>query len=426
MVPAALSLHKAISKRGMKSVYPMTRRATKSVCLSPCPCRSLTMFTLRTAVILGYGFSLFKNPADAFRLLLRNMNASERLLRLNATNKATGPEETKPKSHISIASGTTVSSPQVYTLKSATSKTPFHIANPALIETFSVLIANKRELNKIYANKDGVSSLFHGSHVTHNQAKVASSLTIELERKYNGITKFDSELPPWPKNNRQFHAARYRRNQLHILQSNIDSLSALLQGVNSAKTRLVRLEEILAPSVTSTPNEMRAGMYQVLRTRNAERIRKSGHAELVFTLWICSCCLKASEVEDDSPLGSILYGPHGWLEFLKETYGLPPMQEGVQWRLPGYLLQDGLDPEYDEDEEHAIVTSYLKVVKSMMEELPDSIFADDRWNIGLLTWALRIVHEEGLVCPPLEPQSKAQIEGEFVIFISKKLGPVGV
>jgi len=146
----------------------------------------------------------------------------------------------------------------------------------------------------------------------------------------------------------------------------------------------------------------------------------------VFTLWICSCYLKDSEDEDDSPPVSVLYGPHGWLEFLKEIYGSPPMHEGLQWRLPEYLLQDGLDPEYDEDEEHAIATSYLNVVRTIMKELPDSMFADERWNIGLLTWTLRIVQEEGLVCPSLESQSQAQIGGEFVVFVSKKVDVAGV
>ena len=309
----------------------------------------------------------------------------------------------------------------IYYLTSAMN-TPFFVANRELVNTLFAMLANSRE-RKDYAN----TSLFVGTQtspnlLTHGRLRVVSTLFMELQHKYLAITAGDALLPQWPLNDRQFHAARYRRGQVHILESNIESMKRELRAANSANTKLVRLEDILAPSTTGEPNRLRAAIHHVLRTRDAGKIRRGGYGDLVFTLWFCSSwILHADGVRSDCTLFQDIF--KDWLYFVEKVYGLPPLgadgygsRERPTHSAVESFQTDTRRHEAEDDDEYAVAESYLDVVRTISERYPWWKFTEGRWTVKFLRWGLHIVQEEGLVFPGLDGEGG----DEFVVFASSE------
>ncbi|MCJ1476602.1 hypothetical protein MMC13_005268 [Lambiella insularis] len=386
-------------------------------------------------LILGYGFSLFNNPKDSYGLLLKSASTSTSLCKVREMQQELRSRQTEignniydPAKHSSVQKQNTLAieddlknsatiasaNPDLFFLR-VVDDVSFFTANQELVDTFSVLVANPRELQFVNVTKDRYWIPPSGSSITHNQVKVASSLLIELQRKHDGITQHDGELPWWPANDRQFHAARYRRSQLQILKTNIQSLTTFLSGANTAGTQLVRLEDVLAKSESSEPNQLRTAIHHILGTRKAVKIRESEDEDLVYTLWLCSSWLLRERLQEKTPFQ---HKVDSWLDLLRRTYGHPLISEPGTSNansLPLAVIPYGNEDSYDEG--HAIAASYLKVIHRVAKEIPESVFADNRWNTDFLHWAWNIVQQEGVLCPNLTENAEEPGE-EFMIFIT--------
>jgi len=410
--------------------------------------RSGTPWTLNSQkilVILGYGFSLFKNPQDAYGLVLKNLSASRNVARVMGMQRALN-EEAGGSSREGDALTCT------FHLRAADGG-DFFTANPTLTDIFSLLVANRRELKTVQITPNRCYIPHKANRpLTHSAAKIASTLHVELQRKYNNIARHDAVLPLHPKNNRQFHVARYRRSQLHILKTNIEALRGLLRSANSETTHLVRLEDLLAPSTTSAPNQLRAGVHHVLRTRNAARMREEGYGELVFTLWICGCWVGGEGGGCGTGADGFALGEGRWLEWMVDAYGEPGgVRKGEDrggegdegGRVGNEAGRAGYDgggmgneeenadtepdyPRYDgetNEETHVIAESYMDVVRMVAERYPDSVFADEEWSVEMLMWGREVLLEEGLALPRGGGEGEEEDgDDEFVLFVGGSAG----
>ncbi|MCJ1280834.1 hypothetical protein MMC26_000151 [Xylographa opegraphella] len=403
---------------------------------------TLLVLTMKHTVIMGYGFSLFNNPKDAFRLLLKSTATSRNLtkardmqqeLQQHQIETSPGPsashglDEPLHTKHTSTEACSAPPaplpscSPDIFLLYPADSTTSFVANNLPLIDTFSILVANARELRTISISPTRITIPSPLHPPTHNLLRLSSLLLTELSRKHSAITTHTPSLPLYPTTTRQFHAARYRRRQLHILATNIHALHTLLHGANTPTTHLLRLEDILAKpaSAGQPPNQLRAAIHHILRTRSPHRIRALGHEDLVFTLWLCAEWLRREPLPFDKPATGFRALLRRWLRCLETDYGVPPSGPVVH-SLEGSLsgaddAAHGDDDDDDGDERTVIAASYLVVVKAVAETAPGSVFADRRWSVELLQWGLGIVQEEGVVVPGGTDGE----EDEFVLFVGQ-------
>ncbi|MCJ1250164.1 hypothetical protein MMC30_007390 [Trapelia coarctata] len=372
-------------------------------------------------LILGYGFSLFRNPQDAYGLVLKNLSSSKNIARaMEAQRDLHNDTDDSPRELTAI--------PTTFFLRAADGR-HFFAANPRLTDIFSILVANRRELETVKISSDRCWIPHNATHhLTHNAVKTATTLLTELDRKHAAITAHDCSLPPFPENNRQFHGARYRRSQLHILHSNILSLARLLRTANSETTHLVRLEDLLAPSTPERPNQLRKAVHRVLGTRNARRIREEGWGELVFTLWICASWLSGSKGQTlGTSVDRFVTGPRGWVESMVDIYGTPAGGGKVGSEVgkagdvvgrAGYEEECVGEEGETEDEKRAIAESYLDVVRAGKERFPGGVFAEEGWGVEMLVWGRRVVLEEGLV---LSGMGEGE-ENQFVVFVGGDVG----
>ncbi|MCJ1433069.1 hypothetical protein MMC27_002428 [Xylographa pallens] len=393
-------------------------------------------------LIMGYGFSLDNNPKDAFRLLLRSTATSRSLTKARSMQQQLQQQQTQPLHNPStqhapdeppISKQTSSEAfpapppsrnPDMFLLYPIEDAPSFFTTNQPLVDTFSILAANARELRTLTITPTRSFIPSPPTPPTHNRLVLSTLLLSELLHKQRAITTHTPLLPPAPTNTRQVHAARYHRSQLHILASNIAALRAILRSAaHTPTTRLLRLEDlltkddILAPDAPvqpppRRPNPLRAAVHHILGTRSSRRIHASGHADLVFTLWLCGAWLQRR----DEPTGfPALLGR--WLGCLATAYGRPPLGEA---RAPaGDEGDEGDDDDDDDDEDREdaiIAASYLVVVQAVAETGPRGEgYADGRWGAGLLEWGVRVVRGEGVLLP-----GEGDGEGEkFVLFVGE-------
>ena len=385
-----------------------------------------TKLILIHIVIMGYGFSIFNNNEDTFTLLQKSFSGSRSLIDVTKRQHVLWLEQEQSVSpdHDRVASlpsndpgrlDVAVKNPEMRPLVPESNLIPttfslravndvsFFQTNQLLTDIVSILLANPRELQSIQVTSERFW-IFNGEdELTRNKLEIILTLLTQLKHKFNAITQYDDSLPPWPANDRQFHAARYRRSQLSILHSNIAGLRTLLKSTSSKCLHFVRLQDIIASTNNAKkPNELRNAVFQVLRTRDEKRIHETGHAPFVFTLWLCKSWLQQSTLDKTKQFEQRLTR---WLHNLTVFYGCPPIGGiGSPWQFPSLpRRQAGLAQGGDAEKENlANAKSWMDTIRVVAEKYPHSIFADLAWNVDFLRWSLNIVQQEGLFFPRTE------------------------
>ena len=381
-------------------------------------------------VIMGYGFSLFNNLADAFGLAL-------------STSKSRQITDTEPPpledgksahdlSHTNLGETTpvdekfqSVHGSETFYLKLHESSAPTLPEN--LVKRLSLMVGNARELKDRQA-------LERYSLLARNRAQVTSQVFLALSRQRTKIRSFDHDLPPWPQNTRQFHAARYRRTQLSILSRYIESMKGHLDYLYSER-HILSFEDILTRSPSCIALPFRDAIYHSLRTRQADKLKKNGYQDLLFTVWICTIRLVLLSISDSSELtskldsdqeqpvsesDSFLSRLRQWLNLLSRHYPAPPGCEQCLHRdntfqtdtsPTHHSLQIGQDQDRQEDLQ--VAASYLTIVQAAAERDPSSIYADECWTAEYLAWGLEIWKEEAVSIPGL----RGRDEDDLVLFL---------
>lgn len=280
--------------------------------------------------------------------------------------------------------------------------------SPGFLGDCSIAFANERELAQAdFQMQSSVDFSFVQS--SRNKVHVMSAVTMILQRQQMAIMKHDSDLPLWPMNEKQFHAARYRRNQLQILNSVIGILLGLLRdlpGVSTTAamdTRVIRLENILTDSTTSILTDFRATLNAGLGTRNPAKIRKNCWVECAFTLWLCGLWLRYSSNKRDnsSPSSSLPCTLLRWLDFLSRVYETPP---------------ETVASEKPHSETQLLCKSFLAMIRAAATRNPCSVYGNPSVTVPYLEWCLNIIRQEGVMCPNLEGKT-AEENDEYFLFL---------
>lgn len=311
-----------------------------------------------------------------------------------------------------------------------------------LLDDVSSIVANDRERASHTSGQCGTDKW--DNQVTRNKVNVICHLMMVIQKQHAGIAKWDNKLPGSPQNQKQFHAARYRSSQLHILNGVFNRLRDMLRdlsGLNSVTrdVRVVRLEHIVAESPSGFATDFRNALKIGLGTRKVTKIREAGWVDLVFTLWVCGLWVWNSRIdqEDKEELCQVVFNARifEWLISLRNAYGrgLPPVDEHQRHGQGGTTGtaegEDsplrGLDPPDSSDEDPASVStesrmiaeSYLDVVHAAAAAYPDSVFGRPEWTVDFLAWGLDIVTQEGFMCPNLEGKEGDDTCDECMLFM---------
>ena len=390
---------------------------------------------------MGYGFSLFRNPSDQFALETAS-SVSSKIVAIKTHQMACNQiihrlnSNDEPNFRLIAKTGQT----EVYWIR-----LPIHTFSNydhavkvlrffpcGLLDEVSVIIANERELasTKIAPYRYWIDDA-EDSRLTRNRLNVVCHLTMLLQKHRAGIRKHDSRLPPWPGNENQFHAARYRRRQLHILETVIEALlDSLREAINPSPSAgldnvyIVTLETVLTSSPLSFSSDFRSALKTALHTRSAAKIRQNGWVDLVFTLWICGLWLweslplsddDASSNSEDETTDFHKAITH-WLIFIKTTY--PRILTPQDSLRPSITQQWSSAPPTAAPSTYGgttsihpslfhIAESYLPIIHTIAAHDSDSIFAHEGLTLERLAWGLNIVQQEGFMCPSMKG-----VEGE--------------
>lgn len=250
--------------------------------------------------------------------------------------------------------------------------------------------------------------------LTRNKLHTVCAITMMLQKQYLDIVATNVSLPVWPRNRRQFHAARYRRGQIHIVRSVSGLMIASLRRILGFQPswprdkRVVRLEHTLKAGPKEFLQDFRAAIHVGLGTRDAEKLRQRNLAESAFTLWLYGLWLwtlptsrSGSEFCNQPRLPA---RTADWVGYVRTTYG-DKSEIGRQWfSLPA------------SKESSLLTESHHSIVKAAAVKNPQSIYNYTEATTDRLLWCLRVIREESFVCPDLEGEAEDEAADEIMLF----------
>ncbi|KAL8863799.1 MAG: hypothetical protein Q9198_010324, partial [Flavoplaca austrocitrina] len=373
-------------------------------------------------LIMGYGFSLFKNPSDHCNLALGAMAVAHingvlsqrpastplQHAALDIEPSAVKPDQVADLPNPIIGVGWVR---LIHNNTGEKEKRPEYLFSPGFLEQASIAFANAREHGRGFMSTD--TTLFAGP-ATRNKLHTACAIAMILQKQQTDLTSSNDHLPRWPNNQRQFHAARYRRGQLLILRTVTDSIVTSLRFLAGLDTswlrdkRLLRLEHILKAGPKEFLIDFRAVLHVGCGTRNAEKIRQQMLLDSAFTLWLCGIWLwMPLEMKSENSLSDRPALPTrtaDWLTFMHRTYG-DESKIGQRWaKIPA------------SEEGRSLAESCCNIIRAAASKNPRSIYNDPRADGDRLLWCLRVIREETFMCPDLEGREGDEND-EIMLFL---------
>ncbi|KAL9593129.1 MAG: hypothetical protein Q9179_006081 [Wetmoreana sp. 5 TL-2023] len=277
------------------------------------------------------------------------------------------------------------------------SNQPTHIFSPNFLEHASMAFSNAREQEDGYSGND--IELF-ATKLTRNKLHTVCAIAMILQKQYMEILVQNVGLPAWPKNPRQFYAARYRRGQILILHALIGSIMINLRRLiglepqGPREKRIVRLDHILKAGPKEFLLDFRAALHLGFGTRNAERIRQQKLVDSAFTLWLCGLWLLTSPAINARD--QYLERPKlpartaDWISFIRDTYG-EDSEVGRRWAaIPA------------SEEGRSLAEGCHCIIRAAAARNPRSLFNCPEASFDRLLWCVRVILEESFMCPNLE------------------------
>lgn len=424
---------------------------------------------------MGYGFSLFRNSADVCILAL----SSESRRRLKKFEAHASLQDERKNKGISVVSSTPIKTtglaesgsylpytpdsvvqhvekmssdretPLPASIGSSETEQQLHWVrlktnsdyttqpgkldcefSPNFLGDCSKIFSNTREIAVSDFYSQAIVDLSDGE-LSRNKFHVICIVTKILQKKWRAITQHNDKLPKWPERTKAFHAARYRRNQVHLLGSLTNRFLQLLRigvgkdSVLERDRRLVRLEHILTQSPREFITDFRAALHAGLGTRNPDRIRSKGWVECVFTLWLCGLSLwKTFERQEVENSGDPIFTTYilNWLRFLEQIYGHPDENQADQELIPQInnepIEEEGTDYKTlkSSTDNILVAKSYLTVVEAGAKKNPHSLYGKSEVTLARLAWCLNIMTEEGVMAPNLDGNDSEEAD-EFILFM---------
>ena len=383
---------------------------------------------LNPLVIMGYGFSLADNPMD--HCVLPTAQKS-RFQRLGIETLAPGDQQLAQAADLGNyhkESGKGIHWVRLYNqaIDEGGRRAPY-VFSPQYLHDTARALANERESKAnnlcLLDQSDLVNEV-----LSHNRFKVMCAITMLLQKKHSDIVQYNFNLPQWPANEKQFHAARYRQGQLHILRSVhtslLDRLAGLagLQDPESRDARVIRLEHTLTETPKCLLTDYRAVLNAGLGTRNPEKIKERGFTEYAFTIWLCGLWLWRTPKNKDldkNPGSGHHNGLLQSLSFLDDVYLKPPYTDSSATmhrsteRSSASTCDAYIEP---------LVASLLDTVQAAVQKHPDSLYNSPACTQERLLWCLNIVREESVMSPNLEGKS-GEVNDELLLFLDYPMLP---
>lgn len=381
---------------------------------------------------MGYGFSLPDNPADHFSIgfspaiaayinaikAIRPINNDGRLPAL--AKRPTGGQPDSPRNH------------WVY----IRDKKPEF--SPDFLEDFSIALENPRESFKAALCPLSKFDLQDVS-LSRNKLHVICAVLMKLQKADLAIRKHDRELPESPRNTKQEDAARYRRNQLDILDHVIVSLTRKLRPLSNRDlsivndVHIIRLEDALGECPKGLLKDLRNVLNTGMRSRDPNKIRKRGGTDFAFTVWLCGLWISQQpcvEEHRDRGYSEFELSAHlsHWLRFLHESYpdngndGRTPHihssavrgSDRAQWLDPvrNEAFAEGMNTDLA-----STVATYMDAIRATIEKHHQSIYDNPEVTEKRLEWCYNVIKYEGVWFPNLTDKEE---DDEWVLFLESE------
>ncbi|KAL8850787.1 MAG: hypothetical protein Q9221_004285 [Calogaya cf. arnoldii] len=371
---------------------------------------------------MGYGFSLFKNSSDHCNLALGAVAVAHIKAVLRQQPASTPTQQASQGVESSMTKTVQVQDSPcsitgvgwvrlIHNRNDQEENITGYMFSPGFLEQASIAFSNAREHGQGFSSTD---TTFLSGPVTRNKLHTTCAIAMMLQKHHVDLTASNVHLPRWPHNQRQFHAARYRRGQLHILHAVTNSVIASLRclaGLDPSwprEKRLIRLEHILKAGPKEFLIDFRAVLHVGFGTRNAEKIRQRMLLDSAFTIWLCGLWLWTSPTMDsdmslpDRP--ALPTRTADWMTFVYRTYG-DESEIGQRWaKIPA------------SEEGKSLAESCCSIIRAATAKHPRSVYSDPKADVGRLLWCLRVIREETFMCPDLEGQAGDETD-EIMLFL---------
>ncbi|KAI4284577.1 MAG: hypothetical protein L6R35_004872 [Caloplaca aegaea] len=376
-------------------------------------------------LILGYGFSLFMNPSDHCNIALGPV-AVARIEQVLLGQRAVSEKASGADGSATIESTTSTAVNHRITgvgwvrlLPTVPSGTDINMVQPphafseSFLEHASMAFFNTRET---MTEEPIADANLCSSTLTRNKLHTICATAMIFQKQNVAITVNDYYLPPWPMDQRQLCAARYRRRQittLHTVSCSIVADLRRLTGLDrtwSRDKRIMRLEHILKAGPKEFLTDFRAALHVGLGTRDAVKIRQQRLSESAFTVWLCGLWLWTLPGSDSD--GSTSGRPPlpartaAWVDFARATYD-EGSSIGSQWSHP---------PTTTSEEGRLLAESYHSIVQAAAAKHQQSVYNHPEATAARLLWCLRVIREESFMSPSLDGEAGDE-DDELMLFL---------
>ena len=399
----------------------------------------MSKWLTESTVLMGYGFCLESNAADTFNMRLTSgfvprpvtlepsNEDSPSLVAMRSANQIGSPPSDAPTHSVRLTTDFILGHDQSVDIPISS-----YSFQPGLLTDVSLNLRTERELRSVDSTrsppKDATS--LSDDLLTRNKLHVLCILIMFFQDRRAAIRTNDQSLPVKPENPKQQYASIYRASQLRILEGVLLALEVTLQkltstpkenepqissldNASSQKNRVFRLSDILTPSALKSKSNsgdsivprdllhsLRSIVHKGLGTRDAEKIKRRGGEDFVFTIFVCGLWILWStdsiyvETNPDTKIqldGKLVE----WIKRLISWYPMPPTGD----------CHESTSLYHDKDhtsiaELNETATSYLKAVRASVDKHPESIFnSTTSLTIGRMIWCLSVVRGESVRCP---------------------------
>ena len=377
---------------------------------------------------MGYGFSLPENPADHFALGFSSTIAAyidDVKLRRYGELGDTEPEMTQGLRH------ETTKETNIHWVRVQKGVPEF---SPDFLEEFSIAIENPRERRKNEKSLRSSLNLMDRS-LSRNKLHVLSAVFMILQKGQSAIRKHDHSLPGNPQNSRQVDAARYRQNQLYILDQVLLALAGRISSLYETNSeycrefRIVRLEDILIESPKRLQKDLRSVLNVGLKTRDPVKIKERGGIDFAFTVWLCGLSIVNRENrgkhEPFEPSSNFNERCSRWLDHLQKLYTQEESEVPTDKDYSAAVVKDDraawFDPVRNSISEEggmadstSTVTSYLDAIRSCIKKHPQSLYNKAELSLTHLAWCYNVIRNEGVWVPNVRDREG---DDEWVLFL---------
>lgn len=372
---------------------------------------------------MGYGFSLAENPADCCILAAARRSPAERPGHETSTAGDNEPVEALHSIDCTEEPDRSTQWIRLYNdrIDKNGAAAGSYIFSSQILQQTAVALRNKRERA---ADKSCLVDQVDFSHpeLSRNKLKVMCAIMMLLQKQYSDIIRYNSSLPQWPENEKQFHAARYRQGQLQILRAVNAALLDHLAGFGGLKSphlrnlQVVRLEHTLTETPQPLLTDYRAVLNAGLGTRNPEKLRKRSLTEYALILWLCGLWVLRTSTTVHSEGKQESSFSNGTLQSLRLIGDIYEETRCTKSTLNA-RQPTGNSPDIASDMESVrLVRSLLEMIRAAVNKHPDSLYNNAAVNQERLSWCLEIVREESVMAPSLEGKP-GDANDELLLFL---------